>query len=429
MTANPSRKQAANLTASAFPAVPRQDAGPAAPARQAVLFISHTAERNGAPLILLRFIRWIKEHTNLEIHILLRRPGELTSEFESVGSVFHVPRFSRFVSAALGALFGKSTVARIEDLRLRGKVRRLNPALIYSNTITNPREIMALAPLRIPTLCHVHEMEWICREFGLENAIAAAPFIQRFISVATPVGEHLVRGIGVRPESIDTVREFSWSASPVPEKRKELRDATRSELGLDKETFVVGGCGTIEWRKGIDLFLAVAKAVSLRCKTRRFRFIWVGGPTRGVLFEQLQHDAALAGISDMVTFVGSCPSPEKYYAAMDAFALTSREDPCPLSMIEAAHFTLPIACFEGSGGAAEFVSNGAGIAVPYLDVERMANALLTLDSTPELRSRLGAAARERAQLNHDPDTQCAKLFEAMIRTQPPLAGAARPVCK
>ena len=77
---------------------------------------------------------------------------------------------------------------------------------------------------------------------------------------------------------------------------------------------------------------------------------------------------------------------------MDAFLLTSREDSGPMVMLEAAAFRIPILCFDESGGAPEFVAHDAGIAVPYLDIRQMADALLDLEQSPDLRRRFGNAA-------------------------------------
>jgi glycosyltransferase involved in cell wall biosynthesis len=150
----------------------------------------------------------------------------------------------------------------------------------------------------------------------------------------------------------------------------------------------------------------------------KFRFIWVGGPVEGRFFNQLQYDIRKSNLQDAVTFVGPCERPEKYYSAMDVFLLPSREDPCPLVMLEAAGYGLPIVCFEGSGGAPEFAEDDTGVVVPYLDVEAMAGALFRLQGAPELAARLGESGRRRTIVRHDPEQQCQALFSAITRIVP-----------
>jgi hypothetical protein len=44
---------------------------------KSILFISHNTGRNGAPIVLLHLLRWLKENTDLPIRILCKSPGPL----------------------------------------------------------------------------------------------------------------------------------------------------------------------------------------------------------------------------------------------------------------------------------------------------------------------------------------------------------------
>ena len=57
------------------------------------------------------------------------------------------------------------------------------------------------------------------------------------------------------------------------------------------------------------------------------------------------HDAKRLGLGDRIKFVGPLEQPAQLFAAMDVFALTSREDPFPLVMLEAAAAGIPFVCF------------------------------------------------------------------------------------
>jgi glycosyltransferase involved in cell wall biosynthesis len=405
---------------------PPPAASAGSPPAPAVLFICHHTGRTGAPLGLFSLVRWLKANTRLRLHVLLRYTGELQRDFESVADVFVVPRLPRIAAALLRRTAGQAAIAQIEDRMLRRRARRLKVDLIYSNTITNTREIKALAPLGVPILCHVHELGfWIRHELGLQQALDTLPLTRRFIAAANCAQEFLVTGLGVSPETIDVIREFPFR-SGQPRSAADSRPAMRQKLGIDDQIFLVGACGTVDWRKGSDLFLAIAQAVAQRPGGQLFRFIWLGGPVSGPFFRQLQHDVARAGLSEVVSFSGPSASPEGFYAACDAFLLPSREDCCPLVMLEAAAARLPILCFEQSGGAPEFVADGAGISVPYLDVRRMATTLLALARSPVWRESLGTAAAQRVELRHNGETQCRAIFAAMARTQPRLDAATVP---
>ncbi|WP_096896367.1 hypothetical protein [Candidatus Scalindua japonica] len=52
-----------------------------------ILFISHDASRTGAPIILLNFLRWFQDNTNIPFRIILREDGELKPEFQALAPV------------------------------------------------------------------------------------------------------------------------------------------------------------------------------------------------------------------------------------------------------------------------------------------------------------------------------------------------------
>ena len=103
----------------------------------------------------------------------------------------------------------------------------------------------------------------------------------------------------------------------------------------------------------------------------------------------LIHDAAIGELEDRIRFIGPRAETSPYFLAADVFALTSREDPCPLVNFEAMESGLPVVAFQGAGGAPE-VLGGGGISVPYIDVEAMATSLITLLADPHVRAQMGS---------------------------------------
>jgi hypothetical protein len=93
-----------------------------------------------------------------------------------------------------------------------------------------------------------------------------------------------------------------------------------------------------------------------------------------------------------VQFISELPSPHALLALSDIFCLTSREDPFPLVMLEAAALGKPVVCFDRAGGASEFCALGGGLAVPYLDVEAMARTCGELLADPVPAGEVGQRA-------------------------------------
>ncbi|MDQ3814798.1 MAG: glycosyltransferase family 4 protein, partial [Armatimonadota bacterium] len=122
---------------------------------------------------------------------------------------------------------------------------------------------------------------------------------------------------------------------------------------------------------------------------------------QGPDFDALWADVMQADLTPYVQFLGARPNPLDYFAAFDVFALVSREDPFPVVNLEAALVGKPIVCFDGGGGAREFVEDDCGFIVPYLDIENMASKVEELLKSEELRCRLGQRAAQKVRERHD----------------------------
>jgi glycosyltransferase involved in cell wall biosynthesis len=224
-----------------------------------------------------------------------------------------------------------------------------------------------------------------------------APAIAAFIAASRVVGTHLVRRFGIPPDRVHVVHE----GIALPDDDTHASAPSFSTPGLPDQAFVVGGCGTLEWRKGPDLFLQTARLVQRAVPPEiPVHFLWVGGPTSGVEFEQLLHDATRLGVGEIVHFVGAQSAPGRYFSRFGVFFLTSREDPFPLACLEAAAAGVPILCFAEAGGMPEFVGSDAGVVVPYLDAQAAAHEILALARSPERRMRLGRRAASKVRAHH-----------------------------
>jgi len=119
-------------------------------------------------------------------------------------------------------------------------------------------------------------------------------------------------------------------------------------------------------------------------------------------------------------------NPTSFFESLSLFLLPSREDSWPLVMLEAAAAGVPMVCFQRSGGAEIFVANGGGTAVPYLDVEAMAQAAVRYLSEPELMARDSGIARQLAG-GVTPEGQIGKIASELAQMlKSPSPGSASP---
>ena len=347
--------------------------------RPVLLFISHEASRTGAPVFLLGLIDYLAAAGEYEPVILLGRGGELESDFRKRGTTFVLNEGSDAVPTALAWLKNR-------DVRL-----------VYSNTITNGILQRRLRALRCPILCHVHELAYSIDHYfdqaGIQQVMESTSL---FLAGSRAVADYLVHQ-RMRPAN-EVVLAYPFI--DVEQNRRAAASARATSLDLPDDTFVIGACGMLGWRKGTDLFVQVARLV-LAHSRQPVHFVWVGGAITANDLQQLRHDTETLGISSRMLFTGPVKAHLPYLARFDVFLLTSREDPFPLVAMDAASFGVPIICFSGAGGAPELVEEDAGIIVPYLDCEEMATAVCRLHDNPDLRRRLGDRARKKVMERHD----------------------------
>ncbi len=181
-------------------------------------------------------------------------------------------------------------------------------------------------------------------------------------------------------------------------------------------TFIVLGAGTVGFRKGVDLFLAVAMAVCRDAGGRPAHFLWVGGgyqPDEDMAYSvYLREQMERSGLQDTVTLLDELPDLQPAYAVADCFLLSSRLDPMPNVGIDAAHRGIPIVCFDGASGTADVLRanpvTATGV-VPHLDTAAAAQAILALIADDAARARVAAATRALAASAFDMARYCETL--------------------
>jgi glycosyltransferase involved in cell wall biosynthesis len=369
-------------------------------------------------MLLLHFLRWLRANSDVDVEIVLRAGGPLEHDFAELGPVSMLRdrapegggvkwRLARSVGAG-------DLAARIESEQIVRRLANRGVGLIYANTVTNGAALGRLSRLGRPVLTHVHELEPTIRLHGDENLRLLRQHTTRFVACAEAVRSDLVGKFGLDTASIDVVHGFVDTAPRSPDAIAALRSARRGEVGIPPDAFVVGACGTTDWRKGADLFVHLARAVRARGGPSDVHLVWVGGagPGEHRAFE-LAYDIERLGLRSVVHFLGRRPNASEWFAMFDVFALVSREDPFPLVCLEAASMGVPVLCFAGAGGEPEFVETDAGFVVPYLDVEAMAGRVREMAASPALTQSLGRRAMQKVRERHDVAVAGPKILEIM----------------
>jgi glycosyltransferase involved in cell wall biosynthesis len=223
----------------------------------------------------------------------------------------------------------------------------------------------------------------------LEHALARAT--TKLVAVSPEVRDELV-ALGVAPvEKFAVVRlGIELEERLLQGGEKTGREETRRQLGIGRETFLVGWVGRMTGVKRVpDLLEAFRR---LRDGGLDTRLCLVGdGPER----ESLERLAKRLGVVRDCFFLGYQEKMGRWFESFDAFALPSANEGTPVSAIEALAAGCPVVATR-VGGVPDVVEEGeTGFLVASGDTEALAARLAELAADPQLRRRLGDAGRER----------------------------------
>lgn len=381
------------------------DGGSGAPLR--VLVLGHGAERTGPPVYLLRVGRWLRDHADVQLELVLLDDGPLLPELRELGPLTVLPEFGltgrvRYLPALGRRLGGERWAQRGREVALRGAAQGVGePEVVWVNTAGSVRALRYLPfrPRRVVT--HVHEMSLgLERHLRAEDRALIERCTDRYLTVSSPVTRHLVERWGIDPGRIG--HAAGVVELPPPAARREV-DEVRGAVGARPGDLLVGTAGTVDWRKAPDLFLAAAVELRALLPGRRVVHVWMGGGTGSPAWAAAHEMAAAAGLGDDVRFVGEQADPLDWMRAFDLFVLPSREDAFPLVCLEAASVGVPVVCFD-TGGIVDFVAPEgeapAGAVVPYPDVAAFARACARLLADDAERGAAGDRAARRVAERH-----------------------------
>ncbi len=220
------------------------------------------------------------------------------------------------------------------------------------------------------------------------------------IAVSEKVAKELV-DIGVARDSIRVI------VNGVDLQEFTPGETSRSPLELPENVTLAVFAGDIRTpRKNLDTILhALVKVPNLH--------LAVVGGTEGSPYPQL---AISLGLQERVHFLGYRRDIAKIMQASNLFVFPSRYEACTLVLLEAMASGLPVITAQATGGA-ELVTSEAGIVLSDTDdIQALATALSKLTNQPELRVKMGQAARSIAE-KHSWQTMAANyidLFEKVI---------------
>ena len=172
----------------------------------------------------------------------------------------------------------------------------------------------------------------------------------------------------------------------------------RADLGLPADAFIVVNHGRTDiGRKGLDVLVEAWKQfAATRADARAYL---IGSGQDHAAFAGLLQDRAPDRLTWISSYVTDRPRMRQWLSAADAYLITSRTEGMPVAPLEAMACGLPVVSSDAHGLPDIFTAGEehGGIVTAREDVNAIVAALERLAAQPDLRSRLGRAARRRVE--------------------------------
>lgn len=371
----------------------------------AVICVSHQGSLTGAPLIILKIAQCLRDKHGVEVINIVFRPGPLNERFELLGPTMNLEgrnleiqeqQFSDDMDFLSNILEGKDIVGAIV------------------NSAESRDMLPTLKKIGIPSVSLVHENAR-CYADGKFDKIAALSdrtiFPSQYVrTAALEKASFYDRSTEILPQGL--LHEHLLELEP-----EDPMNDIRSKFGIPEDATLVLSCGTLDGRKGIDLFLSTAIIAISEAKPGSMYFAWLGGNGFRQPLDQrywMDKDLEVSGASKYVKLLGATDDVAPYLQACDMLYLPSRIDPFPCVVNEAMAMAKPVILFEGGSGCVSMIGDAGGAVVPYGNVAQAALAVHELSKYPLLRKEMGLRNREYVSKHLNFDQYVSKVFDSLL---------------
>jgi glycosyltransferase involved in cell wall biosynthesis len=286
-----------------------------------------------------------------------------------------------------------------------GVMGRIGARLLGASYVVNTvHGFIMMADDPLPQRLAYFGAEWLAARFSHLELYQGTDDLRRARRARIVGGRHGV----FLGNGIDLTRFDPAQVSP------ERRRSVRADLGFGPNDVVVGTVGRLVRDKGYRELFRAARAVRTGRPFARFLAIGGADPAKADAISAEELDEAAAD----VRLVGWREDVRDLLAAMDVFVLATWREGVPRSAIEAAAMGKPLVLTD-IPGCRQVARNGIEAChVPVRDPDALAAAIVRLVDDPELRARMGAAARTRALSDFDERTIVATIvreYGALLR--------------
>ena len=286
--------------------------------------------------------------------------------------------------------------AGVLSLAVLGSILLRRPAIVHVETNSFAgffeKSFLALLASLLGRKVIMHVHGGLFREFYQDACRLGKWLIRRCLAVndrvvaATPRMRETFEMIGLPSEKVALL------ANAVDLPAESIWDAARRREGASEGPLTVLYLGRISLQKGLIDLVDAAKRVRERFPQARFRIAGLPSADSEAVRAHVREQA----LDGTVELAGAVPPAGKAAAflAADVYVLPSYVEDMPYSLLEAMSYGLPCVATR-VGGVPTVIQEGVnGLLVEAGDEAALAGAIERLIGEPDLRRRLGLAARE-----------------------------------
>lgn len=261
--------------------------------------------------------------------------------------------------------------------KIRSRLRTWRPDIVHAHDArAHAMAMLALVGQSGIPLVVTRRVPFTPRSAGIKYGNR----VTRFIAISDAVKKAMIEG-GVGGGRIDVIHSGIANPSTAAPQRQ-----WREELGWPVDSVVCGIVGAMTAEKGTDMLEPISRDIPEEVR-RRVRLVLIGGGASGM--------GSIGGIP--AYSAGFVEEITPAVAGLDILLHPARAEGLGTAVLEAMAVGVPPVVF-AVGGLTEVIVDGEnGLLVPPEDTRQFAASTARLVIDQGLRSRLGAAARERAK--------------------------------
>jgi sugar transferase (PEP-CTERM/EpsH1 system associated) len=314
----------------------------------------------------------------------------------------------------------KDTDSRVQVLALARGIRELKPDIVHSRNWAAVEAVIAGKWVGSSALVHSEhglDSDTVVREPRRRSYFRRLAFelADRVLSVSGQLRDLHAERTGFPAHRITVIHNGVDRGRFFPDPAGRAR--AREELGLSDAEFCIGCVGNLSPVKDYTTLLEAVAEIAKLCLD--WRLVIIGeGPERSKM-ERLVN--AHPQWKNRVSLLGLNHRVPELLNAMDVYVSSSLFEGISNSLLEAMATGLPVAVTAIGGNPEVVVDGESGLLFPTSNVRRLAERLLALRASRDLRMQLGQRALQRVREQFSLDVMVRKyeeVYESLGATVP-----------